>query len=971
MGKGTNTTTTQTGPNPQAASSYYNLLNQAGQVASTPYQPYGGELVAPVNQQQYAGIGGLNAAANFATPYIQQAAGYATNAAQPISQSQIQQYENPYTQQVVNATEQQFANTNAQQQQQVLGNAAAQGALGGNRTGVAQAVLAGQQQTQEAPVIAGLESQGYTTGLQTALQEQQNEANAAYSVGNLGVAGENAALTGANAQLGAGSLEQQTQQAADTAAYQQYLNQLAYPFQTTQWEAGIDTGVGSQLGGTSSTTGPQPNLLSQIAGAGLLGVGTLGGLFGNQGALGGINPYNTANSARGGRIQGLQTGGTPSNYYPQFGGGYGAGVMPYGGGRSWVPSAGITHGQGAPRPPNLPQDNSAQQMFQAASKMAGNFGGAGTRANQQPGGPIGPIGTAPEAADILNQPTGSMVSDNAIFRKGGRVGYAGLKLPTQNRIQLKRGGVPVRAGLGVASFLPQRFADGGTPQDDTFDARFAPEPYSAPGPSMVPNAELMDSVLAYQMYGQPSPYTPSPPTAPADNAAGAPVTIAPQAAPAGLGAAPVGAAQDGDAMLPAQSTPTQGVGAGAAEPSGGGFLSGLGHALTNPDIDMSLMAAGAGMLASRSPFAGVGIGEGVEQGLGTYGQLQQFHLQQKKEQQDVDLRVKALDQQAKQEQDRLAIEAKQYGLSAQKEAFEESKPFPMGQTISPIGLPMTTYGVHGPNNTIIPATGGQPGVGGAQPGAGGAPAASPLLNPDAVKAVASAYVAGDTTAISGLGFGNIGAINRGAVWNEIASELQANGASGKDLASARANFMGQSAAMRTASQREANVNTAVNEAQATFPLALEASRNLPRGAFVPWNQAVQMVQAGTSSPELTRYVTALRGAMTAYSQAMSRTGTNSVYAQNAAEELLNKAAGPDAIAAALDQMGKEMQAAQIAPETTRQGILARISGHGAPAVPAGAAAPTMSPQDQQALGWANANPSDPRAAEIKRRLGVQ
>jgi hypothetical protein len=35
------------------------------------------------------------------------------------------------------------------------------------------------------------------------------------------------------------------------------------------------------------------------------------------------------------------------------------------------------------------------------------------------------------------------------------------------------------------------------------------------------------------------------------------------------------------------------------------------------------------------------------------------------------------------------------------------------------------------------------------------------------------------------------------------------------------------------------------------------------------------------------------------------------------------------------------------------------------------AAKQMSPQDKQALDWANSNPKDPRAAQIKARLGVQ
>jgi hypothetical protein len=38
-----------------------------------------------------------------------------------------------------------------------------------------------------------------------------------------------------------------------------------------------------------------------------------------------------------------------------------------------------------------------------------------------------------------------------------------------------------------------------------------------------------------------------------------------------------------------------------------------------------------------------------------------------------------------------------------------------------------------------------------------------------------------------------------------------------------------------------------------------------------------------------------------------------------------------------------------------------------------AATPTRSltPQDQEALNWANSNPNDPRAAQIKQRLGAK
>jgi hypothetical protein len=43
---------------------------------------------------------------------------------------------------------------------------------------------------------------------------------------------------------------------------------------------------------------------------------------------------------------------------------------------------------------------------------------------------------------------------------------------------------------------------------------------------------------------------------------------------------------------------------------------------------------------------------------------------------------------------------------------------------------------------------------------------------------------------------------------------------------------------------------------------------------------------------------------------------------------------------------------------------------GAPASANAAAKSKLSPQDQQAAEWANANPDDPRSAKIKQRLGM-
>lgn len=289
--------TTVNQPNPQAMAAYQNVVNRAQNVANTPYTPYSGELVSPVNAEQNLGISNINAASGVANPYINSATNYANLGAAAINPTQfsagaLNQYLSPYNQQVIQATEAQIQNQNAQQQQQVVGNAITSGAWGGDRAGIAQSALAGQQALAENQTIAGLENQNYAQALgefntqqQTLLGAQQNNAaragEAAFTLGSLGQEAQNTALTGAGAQLQAGGLQQGTQQALDTALYQQFLNQQAYPFQTTGWLGNLVEGTGSQMGGTSTTSQAPPSTFSQLAGLGILGAG----LFLNRGGV--------------------------------------------------------------------------------------------------------------------------------------------------------------------------------------------------------------------------------------------------------------------------------------------------------------------------------------------------------------------------------------------------------------------------------------------------------------------------------------------------------------------------------------------------------------------------------------------------------------------------------------------------------------------------------------------------------------
>ena len=294
-GSGTNTVVQQSSPPASVLAAYQNVLGQAQNVASQPLQQYQGNIVAGLSPDQISAMNTIDSSQGITAPYINQAAKSFNSATTPLwsgvqqfSPSAVSQYESPYTQQVVGATEAQFANTNAQQRAALTGNAVSQGAYGGDRAAVAQGVLAGQQQAAQAPVIAGLENTGYSQALGEFNSQQQaqlgaNEANAwlnsqaGFGYGQLGTEAQNTTLAGASAQLQSGGLQQQLAQEQLNVPYEKFLQQQAYPYQNASWLAGIAEGTGSASGGTGTSTGiSTPSALSTIVGLGSAGLAAYG-----------------------------------------------------------------------------------------------------------------------------------------------------------------------------------------------------------------------------------------------------------------------------------------------------------------------------------------------------------------------------------------------------------------------------------------------------------------------------------------------------------------------------------------------------------------------------------------------------------------------------------------------------------------------------------------------------------------------
>lgn len=644
-GGGTNTVVQASSIPPEYLAAYNQVQTQATNVAAQPLEFYSGNTVAGFTPAQTSAFNTVNNVQGAAQPYINAATGEIANSTAPIlpqvpavNATTIGNYESPYTADVVNATEAQYANTNAQQQNQLTAQAAAQGALGGDRLGVAQGILAGQQQATEAPVIAGLENQNYTQALGEANTQQQVGLNAteaqdwlasqgAAQLGNLGNESLTTGLTGASAQLQTGALEQQLAQEQLNVPYEEFLQQQAYPFQTTGWLAGISEGLGSSAGGNSTTTSPGPSAISQVAGLGLTGLGAYGALS-NAGLLGtattaaatagavdaagsALPAYEGAAAlstiaARGGRIERDAGGGVS---------GFSAGSIP---GVpnvdvSFIPTAsgspGMTKGQGAPHAPSpLQTPDPTQQgigMLNAENTIGKMFAPkTGVSPTPQAGAQLAGMGGAPPPTSIA--PAADFVPPSSV----DDVGFSADALPPDQaarggRIHFDEGGAVSGFGatpLGGAApnqqAMMQQLMGMSAEQLQEYAARIPPSTPQGQMVQRVLQMKRMNPGAGQQGSGAPTPQAGSSQINPAGVAA-----ATPGFADGGMPMMPMPGQPMPGAAMPMPGTPTMQMPMGAASP-GTGMVPTAGM---SPGTMLAMSGGGNGMPMPAVPAAKPGV----------------------------------------------------------------------------------------------------------------------------------------------------------------------------------------------------------------------------------------------------------------------------------------------------------------------------------------------------------------------------
>lgn len=434
-GGGTNTVTQSSQPPAQVLAAYQTALNSAQSAASAPLQQYQGATVAGFTPDQTSAFGTIDNAQGIQNPYLSSASS-ALQSSQtplwgsvaPVNASTINQYESPYTQQVLQGQEAVEQNQDAQQQTALQGNAISSGAWGGDRAGVASGVLSGQQDIANNATNANILNQGYNTALSEANTQQQaqlgaNEANSYLNAqagslyGALGTEAQNTALQGASAQLQSGALQQQLGQEALNVPYENFLQAQAYPFQTSSFFTNAAEGTGALEGGTGTTTSPAASSTSQLAGLGLGGLGLLGGATSGSSSSGSSGKSKN----RGGRIPYRGGGRVPRGYDS------GGPIDPLD--IVIVPSSGSSgaRGEGPPKPPPAYKAPAGAGGLGGTGLSLSGFTSAGQGLGSLFGGSSGSSGDALGAAgSMLGSDAGDEASSGAaadmlgdLMRRGG------------------------------------------------------------------------------------------------------------------------------------------------------------------------------------------------------------------------------------------------------------------------------------------------------------------------------------------------------------------------------------------------------------------------------------------------------------------------------------------------------------------------------------------------------------------------
>jgi F0F1-type ATP synthase membrane subunit c/vacuolar-type H+-ATPase subunit K len=250
--------------------------------------PFSAQQLAGLSEGQQKAISSALSGVGAFQPFLQQGRdavtqGIAGAQGADFTPTSYQQFMDPFTEDVIRATEADIARQGAMQQNQLGAGAVGAGAFGGSRQGIAQGEIARNVQDQMARTTSQLRSQGFTQAQNLAQQAAQQQLRQAQLGGQLGVSqaglgqlGQQMGVQDINTLLGIGGLQQQQAQRQFDVTRANELAQQALPFQRIGFMSDIFRGVPALQQTYSTTTTPPPSRTSQLLGLGIAGLGAAG-----------------------------------------------------------------------------------------------------------------------------------------------------------------------------------------------------------------------------------------------------------------------------------------------------------------------------------------------------------------------------------------------------------------------------------------------------------------------------------------------------------------------------------------------------------------------------------------------------------------------------------------------------------------------------------------------------------------------
>ena len=238
------------------------------------YVPYGGERLAPLTTEQQLARQGAVQQSQAYRPDLQASRALTTMGAAPISAQDISQYQNPYSQAVMQTTLDELERRQQISDQGLSDQAVKSGAYGGARFGVQQAESQRNLRDVQAKAAADIQARSYQQALAAAQADKQRQV--AFLVlqyfhivdlPHLGGAG----LSGL---YQAGGLGQTQAQAGRDIAYEDFQRQQQFPYAQTQYAAGILGGMPQPM--TTYNQQPTQGTGSRLLGLGIAGIGAAG-----------------------------------------------------------------------------------------------------------------------------------------------------------------------------------------------------------------------------------------------------------------------------------------------------------------------------------------------------------------------------------------------------------------------------------------------------------------------------------------------------------------------------------------------------------------------------------------------------------------------------------------------------------------------------------------------------------------------